>query len=545
VELIDVRIASNTTLNIQSTPPNAEPGDLLRVLTNGTGDTINVGDPGRTLNNIFFPVEVDGSAGTPATVVNIDDQNSGPHSYTVSGNPGTLTGTVTRNPTPPGPVIRFFDASVFLNGSFTGLRPGPAAGVTVEGTVPDSPVTINTQPGDNATIDVGDGASSLDDLQGPLTVNGADGATVALNVNDQQTAFGEEYTLTQGGIGRSGTAPIGFNDIQGVTVNGGGLGNTFDVEGETAGTPATINTGAGDNLVRMRNHDLSGSSTLTLNSQSSDGRDSVGYVAYTTDVYVNLQTGVGTDLAGLNGFHRVTGGQGNNILVGDGNEDIVGGTGRNLIISGGGIGTLFGSGNGDILIGANVSYASDPEPQAVTELFAILAEWTRTDLTYGDRVDHILNGDDPNDPFPLLAGATVFDNPSNPAANTLLGGAFGQVVNLYFVTDNDAILDPTDGETIVNVSGAAPAPVLGGGAPPAAAFAGNPSGTGAATSSPLQARAPALGVQAPALGTTPLVTDDLAAQAARKAHTHGLSPVADLAWYGVWQPVSQGDLSGL
>ena len=36
-----------------------------------------------------------------------------------------------------------------------------------------------------------------------------------------------------------------------------------------------------------------------------------------------------------------------------------------------------------------------------------MAEWTRTDLSYSDRVNHILNGDDPLDPYPLNA-STVF-----------------------------------------------------------------------------------------------------------------------------------------
>jgi hypothetical protein len=33
----------------------------------------------------------------------------------------------------------------------------------------------------------------------------------------------------------------------------------------------------------------------------------------------------------------------------------------------------------------------------------VMAEWTRTDLSYSDRVNHILNGDDPLDPYPLNA----------------------------------------------------------------------------------------------------------------------------------------------
>jgi hypothetical protein len=173
---------------------------------------------------------------------------------------------------------------------------------------------------------------------------------------------------------------------------------------------------------------------------------------------------VATDLAGFTGFHDVTGGQGNNIIVADDSEETINGNlpngsaGQDLIITGGrtggGMGTVYGSGNGDLLIGGSVSYASDPEPQAMTELQAILAEWTRTDLSYADRVAHVINGDDPLDPYPLsVAAGTVSDN--SDQYNLIGHPNGGQGLNLYYVTNGDT--DDANGmETVINLSGNAP-----------------------------------------------------------------------------------------
>jgi hypothetical protein len=257
-------------------------------------------------------------------------------------------------------------------------------------------------------------------------------------------------------------------------------------------------------------------------------------VAYTKDVYVNLQTGQGTDLAGLSGIPDVTGGQGNNILVGDGsqatiNGNLAGGSaGRNLIITGGGSGTVFGSGNGDILIGGTTAYDLDQNG----ELEDIISEWTRTDLSYSDRVNHILNGDDPLDPYPLNA-STVLDN---GAANTITGNSNGNVVNLYYVTNNDVITDLTVGEVVVNVSGGpAPSPGGSGGHQPATA------GVAPSLPGPLGS---AGGGQAPVLATPALGTTDLAAHGVRAAGDHGSGSFADLAWSGGWKLESVGELPG-
>jgi hypothetical protein len=416
----------------------------------GTGtDLVNIGDTSNTLNEILDVVTVNGRG---SDTVNMFDQGSTtPHTYTLTAS------SMTRSP--GGPTINFPNCRAVLHHGVIGGGSPAGRGVNVINvlaTDANAPVDVVADNGDIVTV--GNDTDGLDEIQGNLSIDGGDG-TVPLNLNDQMTASGQLYDLLPGELDRSGAAPITFQDLQQEVLNGGSGGNTFDVDGVAEGAPATINTGTGfGNLVRMRRHDQI-QDALTLNGQGPSDR--VGYVAYTTDVYINLLTGVATDLAGFTGFHDVTGGQGNNIIVADDSEDTINGNlpngsaGEDLIITGGGTGggtgTVYGSGNGDILIGGSVSYASDPEPHAMTELQAILAEWTRTDLSYADRVAHVINGDDPLDPYPLsVAAGTVSDN--GDQYNLIGHPNGGQGLNLYYVTDGDTD-DANAMETVINLSG--------------------------------------------------------------------------------------------
>jgi Ca2+-binding RTX toxin-like protein len=166
------------------------------------------------------------------------------------------------------------------------------------------------------------------------------------------------------------------------------------------------------------------------------GNTALGYAAYTRGVSLNLRTGAATDLAAVRGVHQVTGGQGNNVLIGDDNGDIlvggpgnnvlIGGKGRDVLIGGGGRSVLIGGGE-DILIGGRTVYDSDPKALA-----AIRAEWNRTDLSYAQRVDHLLHG---AGLAPVLNASTVFDN---GAADVLVGGS-GR--DLFYAGALDVLVD--------------------------------------------------------------------------------------------------------
>jgi hypothetical protein len=102
--------------------------------------------------------------------------------------------------------------------------------------------------------------------------------------------------------------------------------------------------------------------------------------------------------------------------------------------------TIQGGSGDNILIGGTTQRDTDP-----IALTAIMAEWTRPDATYGERVDHLLNGGGMNGAY-LRNASTVT---GNGAGNTLLGGSG---LNLYF---GNLDLDQTDWdpqtETFVSV----------------------------------------------------------------------------------------------
>ena len=116
-------------------------------------------------------------------------------------------------------------------------------------------VTVNAGPGDD-TINVGDTANSLDDIRGPVTVNGGDGTDV-LNVNDQGDTDSHSYGVNATQVVRSAEDPaaivpitINYGTLESLVINLSNSLNTFNVNGDAAGTPVTLNGGtAFDNLI--------------------------------------------------------------------------------------------------------------------------------------------------------------------------------------------------------------------------------------------------------------------------------------------------------
>lgn len=410
-------VALNTALTIHA-------GDLF-------GDTINVGNAARTLDDIRGPLIVDGLGGIDTLV--IDDRGSTGRFYRDNG-----TGTFQR--LFGGPVINYrsIEHRTLLPGP--GLSFGPTASVVeVLGNAADTELQIESL--ENTLVTVGNDKTGLDEILGPVTLLGEGGKAkgpTRLVVNDRMTAAVQQYSVGLGSVGRTKGASIFHEGIHALELLGGGNGNRFDVEGVNAGTPTTLNTGLGTNLVRMRQHDRIGDA-LEVNGEGVSDR--LGYVAYTTDVYVNLQTGTATDIAAFRGIRNLTGGGGNNILVGDGTlETITGGTGRNLLISGGGKGQLLGGGRGDILIGGITAYDQDPD-----SLWAILNYWAGSSDDYATRVANLQLGKG----VPQLeAEVTVF---GGGATNTLTGNGNEKqgVLNLYYLTIAGAITDQQPSEVAV------------------------------------------------------------------------------------------------
>lgn len=148
------------------------------------------------------------------------------------------------------------------------------------------------------------------------------------------------------------------------------------------------------------------------------GTDRLNYSAYTTGVTVNLKIGSATGVGILAGVMDVTGGQGNDVLVGNTlNNQLDGNSGHDVLIGGTGNDQLTGGTGDDLLIGGTTSYDSN-----LSALAAILAEWVRTDIGYDAKVDHLKNGGGLNGTVTLVLGSTVHDD----AAGDSFAGGDGQ-----------------------------------------------------------------------------------------------------------------------
>jgi len=119
------------------------------------------------------------------------------------------------------------------------------------------------------------------------------------------------------------------------------------------------------------------------------------------DIKVHRSVGdIPAELYGGQGDDKLRGGQGNDVLVGGAGDDMLAGkNGRDLLIGGDGQDKVVGDNQDDILIGG---IYIDQMNRAATA--AVMAQWTRTDLDYAQRVADLSSG-----PGGLNA-TTVFDD---------------------------------------------------------------------------------------------------------------------------------------
>src|SRR5262249_24929991 len=104
------------------------------------------------------------------------------------------------------------------------------------------------------TFNVGSTAGTLDDIQGTLTLNGgAQGVFGRDEVNflDQGSTVGHSYVLRTNSVARSGAAVIVFSGMEQLALNAGSAADGVTVVSTAAGTPLTLNMGAGNDVVNL------------------------------------------------------------------------------------------------------------------------------------------------------------------------------------------------------------------------------------------------------------------------------------------------------
>ena len=250
------------SFNVLSTPNNSFHEGTLRttLVTHGYGQAINVGDGGHT-NLIFGDLYVQAAAGPNRVNVNdsadllvppisINQHTDASSLYTEVfigygridvADGGTAFLNVTAGSNLGGPFVLCTVNGTAPNTAVT-LTTSPAAKSVVNIAANSGTVTVNTHGADDA-VNLGDAMNTVDSILGTINVNRVEGADT-LNVNDQGESAPEDYESTQNLIQRSPLTSQGFNPTQtinysGVTnvvINGGTARDLYGVGGESAGT---------------------------------------------------------------------------------------------------------------------------------------------------------------------------------------------------------------------------------------------------------------------------------------------------------------------
>ncbi|HEY2586240.1 MAG TPA: calcium-binding protein [Tepidisphaeraceae bacterium] len=272
--------------------------------------------------------------------------------------------------------------------------------------------TFAFQPGGSVSgnIDGGAGTNTLDysALAGPITINLQTNAApgiggVFANITNFVGSAGSD-TL----IGPNATTQWNVTGANSGAVSGGSIAN------DTFSSFENLVGGSGDDTFSIYD-----GGSLSGNLDGGPGNNTLDYSHYTGNVIVNLAlntaTGIGGTITNING---IIGGAGNNMFVGNAaNNFFMGGSGRNILIGGGGSDTLVGGAGDNILIGDSTIYDTN-----MTALNAIFAEWTRTDLSFEQRVADL---NSPGNQPRSLNGNYTLDKKSilsDGAPDTLTGG---------------------------------------------------------------------------------------------------------------------------
>jgi hypothetical protein len=465
--------------------------DTVRVLSlgnpatiiGGTGnDVITVGDPSLIGLAGIQILTVVGGGGNDSLLLD-NTAYTGPSSFTITSTAFTFTGV----------------NAVYNYGGLTQLTlntggSGGAAGSTVfvTSTPQGTNTTINGGPG-NDTITAGNpsdpqGLGSIPEL----TVNGG-GGNDTLFLDNTGFAGSTTFVISSSAVS-TGSGVYNYLGLTGLALDTGGsvaAGSIVSVASTAAGTFTTINGGPGPDTLggpnTVNTWAISDADTGNLNGvvafssvenmtggtgadtflfsngkgvtgkiDGAAGVNTLDYSAYTTSVVVNLAAGTATGAAaGVSNIAKVTGGSGDDILIGDafanvlignagnnilvggaGNDTLIGGPGRDLLIGGLGSDQLDGGAGDDILIGGTTNYDTN-----IAALQAIMKEWSRTDLNYHQRINDLLNGGGLNGSIVLVNGSTVLDD---NAIDTLTGGAG---MDWFFLNKKqDIIIDWVPGE---------------------------------------------------------------------------------------------------
>jgi hypothetical protein len=409
------------TINVEGTTAAAS----VTVMAGPGSTSVNVAPTSQDLSNLGSLLIIDGGG---ATALIIHDSYGSPpmvplnatitsESFAYNLTDQQISRSAFVGYTAPGPIPNQNEIASFNTVSYTGIRTLEVDGSNLGATF--RVLGFDGMPGVKV---VGGGKDTLmiNDQQGTGGIAVPVNATVtshsvSYNVTAQQVTrwASVAYTLPgpiPGGGGASNVSSVSYAGIGSLELDGSNLGATY--AGFGSSIPTVVRGGAGDDVFQMIAPATAALGSLTID--GGGGTNTLNYSGYQGNVLVDLPLGTATGIAGgIRNIQNVRGGQGNNILVGNGGNTLIGGTGRNLLIAGPTASTLVGNSGEDILVGGTTDYDLNS-----LALEALMAEWSRADRSYGARVQDLLAGAG-------LNGSTVLDVAtfrSNGGNNILTGG---------------------------------------------------------------------------------------------------------------------------
>jgi ELWxxDGT repeat protein len=367
----------------------------FEVLTGGTG-----ADTFLASASDAYGGTLDGGGGTADKLAISDGDGNG---WFITGpNAGSLNAYAFRNIENLTGGIGFDDFNFSAGGSIAGKLDGGSSG----GVRFASSVTVNLQTGSVPGV-IGSFANV-----GWFQGNGSADAMIGPNANSTWNFYDAFGNSAVNGVGI-----LGFETLT------GGSGNDTYVFGNGGKVTGVVDGGTGTNTL--------------------------DYSAYSTPIVVNLALAAptATGTLGVTNVQNVTGGAGDDLIVGNSGKNVLtGNAGRDVLIGGGGGDTVSGGAGDDIVIAGTTSYDTTP-----AALQAIRDYWSRTDLTYAQRIAGLTTG------IPSPAGtvrltATTVQNDN--VADTLSGGS---ELDWFFArttgsnSSRDTITDKDSSETLTSI----------------------------------------------------------------------------------------------
>jgi Ca2+-binding RTX toxin-like protein len=279
------------------------------------------------------------------------------------------------------------------------------------------------------TFKLGDGFGVAGSLTGAAGVNTLDysASTTAVTANLQT---------------KSATNVGGFSGITAVkggsgsdTLTGANLATTWSITAANAGKAGATAFSSFESLTGGTLNDtfkFSNGKGVSGAIDGGDGVNTLNYAAYLAVVKVNLPLATATGTGGISNISNVTGGAGNDILVGNAADNLLlGGAGRDILIGGAGTDTLNGGAGDDILVGGVTDQDNNWD-----NLDAIMAAWANPS-PYLTRITSLAS---------LLSASTVHDD--SGASDSLTGGLG---LDWFLASTSDVLADrgATETNTVV------------------------------------------------------------------------------------------------